>query len=66
MWRATNEDGTLTYTFVEALNSTYPYYIVRLMGGLLVLSGMFIMAYNVRKTIAQGAADASQPALAAA
>jgi cytochrome c oxidase cbb3-type subunit I len=50
MWRATNADGTLTYTFVEALNSTYPYYFVRLLGGLLVLGGMFIMAYNVRKT----------------
>src|SRR5664279_1269420 len=28
MWRATNADGTLTYTFVEALNATYPYYMV--------------------------------------
>jgi cytochrome c oxidase cbb3-type subunit 1 len=32
MWRATNPDGTLTYTFVEALNATYPYYFVRLLG----------------------------------
>jgi len=66
MWRATNEDGTLTYTFVEALNSTYPYYIVRLLGGLLVLSGMFIMAYNVRRTITQGETETSQPLLQAA
>src|SRR3569833_2951565 len=51
MWRATNADGTLTYTFVEALKSTYPYYIVRLIGGLMVLGGMFMMAYNVRRTI---------------
>jgi len=51
MWRATNADGTLTYTFVEALKATYPYYIVRLAGGLLVLGGMFLMAYNVRRTI---------------
>ncbi|HTP38965.1 MAG TPA: cytochrome-c oxidase, cbb3-type subunit I [Steroidobacteraceae bacterium] len=57
MWRATNADGTLTYTFVEALKSTYPYYIVRLLGGLLVLGGMFIMAYNVRKTITAGVRD---------
>jgi len=54
MWRAVNADGTLTYTFVEALKATYPYYIVRLLGGLLVLGGMFIMAYNVRRTIAAG------------
>jgi cytochrome c oxidase cbb3-type subunit 1 len=50
MWRATNPDGTLTYTFIEALKATYPYYFVRLVGGILVLSGMFIMAYNVWKT----------------
>jgi cytochrome c oxidase cbb3-type subunit I len=53
MWRATNADGTLTYTFVEALKATHPYYIVRLLGGTIVLLGMFIMAYNVIKTISQ-------------
>ena len=37
MWRATNEDGSLTYSFIEALNATYPYYAVRLLGGVLVL-----------------------------
>ena len=52
MWRATNSDGTLTYTFVEALKATYPYYAVRLAGGTLVLSGMIIMAVNVWKTVA--------------
>ena len=51
MWRAVNDDGTLTYTFVEALEATYPYYVVRAFGGLLFLSGMFIMLYNVIKTI---------------
>ena len=51
MWRATNADGTLTYTFVEALKQTYPYYAVRLAGGVLVFGGMFLMAYNVWKTI---------------
>ena len=52
MWRAVNPDGTLTYSFVESLQATYPFYAVRLAGGLLFLSGMFIMAYNVFKTIA--------------
>lgn len=51
MWRAVNADGTLTYSFVESLEATYPYYTVRLLGGLLFLTGMFIMAYNVWKTI---------------
>ena len=50
MWRATNDDGTLTYTFVESLKTTYPYYLARLAGGLLVLGGMFVMAWNFWKT----------------
>lgn len=68
MWRATNSDGTLTYSFVEAVQATHPFYIVRLGGGLLYLSGMFIMAYNVFKTIAMGKAvdDAPIPELAMA
>ncbi|HEY1283769.1 MAG TPA: cytochrome-c oxidase, cbb3-type subunit I [Steroidobacteraceae bacterium] len=65
MWRATNPDGTLTYTFVEALKATYPYYTVRLLGGLLVLGGMFVMAYNLRRTILEGDAKATVPVPAA-
>ncbi|HEY8507529.1 MAG TPA: cytochrome-c oxidase, cbb3-type subunit I [Steroidobacteraceae bacterium] len=63
MWRATNPDGTLTYTFVESLQATYPYYYVRLLGGLLVLAGMFIMAYNIVKTMSHRPAtvDAAVP-----
>jgi cytochrome c oxidase cbb3-type subunit 1 len=57
MWRATNADGTLTYTFVESLKATYPFYEVRLLGGLLFLVGMFIMAYNVTKTVSAEDAD---------
>jgi len=64
MWRATNADGTLTYTFVESLKATYPFYAVRLTGGVLVLSGMFLMAYNVWKTVtADNATTADQPVL---
>ncbi len=66
MWRAVNEDGTLTYTFVESVKATYPYYVIRLSGGLLVLSGMFVMAWNMFKTIAAGKAVEGQiPAVAA-
>ena len=63
MWRATNADGTLTYTFVEALNATYPYYLGRLSGGLLVLSGMLLMAWNVYQTYRHAGATADQPLL---
>jgi cytochrome c oxidase cbb3-type subunit 1 len=51
MWRAVNADGTLTYTFVESVKATYPYYIIRLMGGLMYLSGMLVMAYNTWRTM---------------
>jgi cytochrome c oxidase cbb3-type subunit 1 len=51
MWRAVNADGTLTYTFVESLKATYPYYAVRLAGGLMFLTGMLIMAWNVWCTV---------------
>jgi len=62
MWRAVNDDGTLTYSFVESLEAMYPFYTVRLLGGLLFLGGMLIMAYNVWKTIAGGkSADATIP-----
>jgi cytochrome c oxidase cbb3-type subunit 1 len=61
MWRAVNDDGTLTYSFVESLEATYPYYTVRFLGGLLFLIGMFVMAYNVWKTI-NGAKSETQSA----
>jgi cytochrome c oxidase cbb3-type subunit 1 len=51
MWRAVNPDGTLVYTFVEGVKATFPYYVVRLVGGLMYLSGMLIMAWNVVMTI---------------
>ncbi len=60
MWRAVNQDGTLTYTFVESLNATYPYYVVRLAGGTLFLAGTLIMAYNVWKTVATASSGVSQ------
>jgi cytochrome c oxidase cbb3-type subunit 1 len=52
MWRAVNEDGTLTYSFVESLEAMYPFYFVRFLGGVIFLVGMFLMAYNVWKTVA--------------
>ena len=51
MWRAFNDDGTLTYTFIETIAATKPYYAIRLLGGVLFLSGMFVMAWNTWKTM---------------
>jgi cytochrome c oxidase cbb3-type subunit 1 len=61
MWRATNPDGTLTYSFVESLQATYPYYAVRLAGGTLVFAGMVLMAWNVWKTIAERTSTVDAP-----
>jgi cytochrome c oxidase cbb3-type subunit 1 len=54
MWRAINADGTLTYTFVESVKATYPFYVIRVAGGLLYLGGMIIMAWNVWATAISG------------
>ncbi|MGB5410363.1 MAG: cytochrome-c oxidase, cbb3-type subunit I [Woeseiaceae bacterium] len=56
MWRAVNDDGTLTYSFVESLKVTYPYYTLRLLGGLVFFAGMLIMVFNVWKTVQNGKA----------
>jgi cytochrome c oxidase cbb3-type subunit 1 len=67
MWRAVNADGTLTYTFVESVKATYPFYVVRFAGGLLYLSGMLIMLWNTLKTATNGhAVDVHIPAPAVA
>lgn len=66
MWRATNPDGTLTYAFIESIKATYPYYVVRFLGGVLYLSGMLLMLMNCFMTIAQGkSVKAPIPAAAA-
>ncbi|NCX40695.1 MAG: cbb3-type cytochrome c oxidase subunit I [Burkholderiaceae bacterium] len=51
MWRAFEADGTLTYSFVESVKASYPFYVIRLLGGICYLGGMFLMAYNVFKTL---------------
>ena len=55
MWRAVNEDGTLTYSFVESVQAMAPFYLIRLIGGILFLFGMLTMAFNLLKTIRSGA-----------
>jgi cytochrome c oxidase cbb3-type subunit I len=56
MWRAINTDGTLTYTFVESVKATFPFYVLRLAGGALYLAGMLVMLWNVLKTATAGRA----------
>jgi len=51
MWRAVNEDGTLTYSFVEALEASHPGFVVRMIGGMFFVAGMLLMAYNTYRTV---------------
>jgi cytochrome c oxidase cbb3-type subunit 1 len=65
MWRAVNADGTLTYSFIESVERSYPFYYVRLLGGAMFLGGMLIMAYNTWKTVAEGRAEDADDAIPA-
>jgi cytochrome c oxidase cbb3-type subunit 1 len=66
MWRAVNPDGTLTYAFVESVKATFPYYVIRLLGGALYLAGMLIMFWNCLQTVRAGRPeDARVPAVLA-
>ena len=51
MWRAFNPDGSLTYSFIESVSFSKGGYFVRMIGGLLFLSGMLVMAYNTYRTV---------------
>ena len=51
MWRAYDQYGFLQYSFVESVVAVHPYYVIRLMGGVLFLTGGIIMAYNLIMTV---------------
>ncbi|HSX95677.1 MAG TPA: cytochrome-c oxidase, cbb3-type subunit I [Hydrogenophaga sp.] len=57
MWRAVNPDGSLTYTFVESVKATFPFYVIRLAGGVLYLGGMCVMLWNTVMTARNGRVD---------
>ncbi len=68
MWREVDANGSLVYSHVESIEATYPYYVIRLIGGLLFLVGIFIQAYNTWKTIKgeQASTERSAPSEAEA
>jgi len=63
MWRDVNAEGTLVYSFVESVKATFPFYVIRLVGGLLYLAGMVLMAWNVAMTALAGRRAAGVAAL---
>ena len=51
MWRAYDQFGFLQYSFVESVVAVHPYYVIRMAGGLLFLTGGLIMVYNLIRTV---------------
>ena len=55
MWKQFNPDGTLVYSnFLETVTQIIPLYALRAFGGLLYLSGVFVMVFNLVKTAQSG------------
>lgn len=50
MWRAYDESGALSYSFVQSVQAMAPYYLLRTIGGALFLIGAMICALNCWKT----------------
>jgi len=55
MWKQFTEAGMLAYpNFLETVTQIKPMYMIRTFGGLLYLSGVFLMVYNLIKTAGAG------------
>lgn len=50
LWLSLDELGELKYSFNEILGAMAPYYILRLIGGILFLLGTLVMAVNLYRT----------------
>ncbi|MDA3967609.1 MULTISPECIES: cytochrome-c oxidase, cbb3-type subunit I [Helicobacter] len=51
MWRATDEFGSLAYSFIDTVTVLIPYYVIRAIGGAMYLIGFIMFAYNIIMTI---------------
>ena len=50
MWLSLDDYGQLKYSFIDVMLVSIPYHWIRLIGGLLFLSGVVIMIYNLFRT----------------
>ncbi len=60
MWRTFDDFGNLKYSFAETVAAMHPAYAMRAIGGMVFLSGVLIMAYNIYMTIRQGKREAAE------
>ena len=51
MWKATNADGSLTYSFLQTVTAMYPYWMIRFIGGAIYFAGIIVFAYNLIMTV---------------
>ncbi|MCU0417403.1 MAG: cytochrome-c oxidase, cbb3-type subunit I [Cytophagaceae bacterium] len=67
MWKEFTADGVLAYpNFLSTVTQLSTMYLLRSIGGALFIVGVFVMAYNLLKTIAQGSFIANEAAEAPA
>lgn len=55
MWRAYDDFGHLSYTFVESVAQLFPYYAMRTLGGTIFFLGACVMLFNITMTIRKAA-----------
>ncbi|MBB6610361.1 cytochrome-c oxidase, cbb3-type subunit I [Pontibacter sp. Tf4] len=61
MWKQFTAEGTLQYSnFLETVLQIVPMYYLRGIGGVLYLSGVFLMVYNLVKTVKSGSLVANE------
>ena len=65
MWKQFTPDGFLQYTnFLETVTQIIPMYSLRIVGGTLFFLGLFVMIYNLAKTMKAGTFSAEEEASA--
>lgn len=62
MWKSFTDEGQLQYQFLETVTHIIPMYVTRSVGGVLYLSGVFVMIYNLYKTVKSGKLVANEEA----
>jgi cytochrome c oxidase cbb3-type subunit I/II len=65
MWKTFTAEGQLKYQFLESVTSILPMYVARSVGGAFYLAGVFVMVYNIYKTVQSGKLVANEAAEAA-
>jgi cytochrome c oxidase cbb3-type subunit 1 len=51
LWLNIDDMGELRYSFTDIMAATVPYYVIRLLAGVVFLVGALLMAYNLYRTV---------------